>query len=296
MITVANTIETSHEDMLHDAQLNLFGTQLATCSSDCTIKIFEILNGTQKYKATLLGHAGPVWQISWAHPSFGHILASCSYDKKVIIWMEIEDKWHNVYEHEQHKSSVNSISWAPYLSGLKLSCASSDGNISIMTALNSECDKWNIQIIENAHQELGCNAVNWSPLIYNRSIYTSDEKEELNKSNPLLLLVSGGCDNIVRIWKESDGKWEENCVLESHTDWVRDVAWAPSIGINEQTIATCSQDRKVIIWKNDNIDTKNWKSRILHTFEGAVWHLSWSITGSILAVSEGDNKQASRFR
>ena len=28
-------------------------------------------------------HEGPVWQVAWAHPKFGSILASCSYDRKV---------------------------------------------------------------------------------------------------------------------------------------------------------------------------------------------------------------------
>ena len=28
-------------------------------------------------------HEGPVWQVSWAHPSFGNLIASCSYDHKV---------------------------------------------------------------------------------------------------------------------------------------------------------------------------------------------------------------------
>ena len=33
-------------------------------------------------------HEGPVWQVAWAHPKFGSILASCSYDGTVIIWQE----------------------------------------------------------------------------------------------------------------------------------------------------------------------------------------------------------------
>jgi len=28
-------------------------------------------------------HEGPVWQVAWAHPKYGSILASCSYDRKV---------------------------------------------------------------------------------------------------------------------------------------------------------------------------------------------------------------------
>lgn len=33
-------------------------------------------------------HTAPIWQLSWAHPSFGPILASASYDGKVLIWKE----------------------------------------------------------------------------------------------------------------------------------------------------------------------------------------------------------------
>ena len=29
---------------------------------------------------------------------------------------------------------------------------------------------------------------------------------------------------------------------------------------------------------------------MLHTFNDVIWHVSWSITGDILAVSGGDNK------
>ena len=28
-------------------------------------------------------HEGPVWQVCWAHPKFGSMIASCSYDHKV---------------------------------------------------------------------------------------------------------------------------------------------------------------------------------------------------------------------
>jgi hypothetical protein len=31
-------------------------------------------------------------------------------------------------------------------------------------------------------------------------------------------------------------------------------------------------------------------TRVLHTFDDVVWHVSWSVSGNILAVSGGDNK------
>ena len=39
----------------------------------------------------LIGHDGPVWQVTWAHPKFGSLLASCSLDQKVIVWKEAQE-------------------------------------------------------------------------------------------------------------------------------------------------------------------------------------------------------------
>ena len=84
--------------------------------------------------------------------------------------------------------------------------------------------------------------------------------------------------------------WVSDGKLENHTDWVRDVAWAPSIGLPVSRIASCSQDGRVIVWRKDDTEGGAWTPQILHTFSDVVWHVSWSITGDILAVSGGDNK------
>lgn len=73
----------------HDAKVDFYGRRLATASSDRTIRIFQINeNETETLLSILSGHEGPVWQVAWAHPKFGSILASCSYDGSVIIWQE----------------------------------------------------------------------------------------------------------------------------------------------------------------------------------------------------------------
>lgn len=41
--------------------------------------------------------------------------------------------------------------------------------------------------------------------------------------------------------REEEGEWIEDKKLEGHSDWVRDVAWAPSIGLPKSIIASCSQ-------------------------------------------------------
>uniref|UniRef100_A0A803VVL6 Protein SEC13 homolog n=1 Tax=Ficedula albicollis TaxID=59894 RepID=A0A803VVL6_FICAL len=105
-VSVINTVDTSHEDMIHDAQMDYYGTRLATCSSDRSVKIFDVRNGGQILIADLRGHEGPVWQVAWAHPMYGNILASCSYDRKVIIWKEENGTWEKTYEYTGHDSSV----------------------------------------------------------------------------------------------------------------------------------------------------------------------------------------------
>lgn len=51
-------------------------------------------------------HDGPVWQVAWAHPKFGGILASCSYDGKAIIYREEQpNNWVQLHNHAFHQSS-----------------------------------------------------------------------------------------------------------------------------------------------------------------------------------------------
>ena len=115
---------------------------------------------------------------------------------------------------------------------------------------------------------------------------------------------------MVKIWgyREDTQSWVEEEVLEGHTDWVRDVAWAPNIGLPRSYIATASQDKTVVIWTKDT-PTSPWVKTTLDPsvsavsapanagapavqgkFPDVVWRVSWSLAGNILAVSCGDGK------
>jgi protein transport protein SEC13 len=58
-------------------------------------------------------------------------------------------------------------------------------------------------------------------------------------------LVSAGCDNTAKVWGCSSGGWAQEALLQGHTDWVRDAAWAPNLGLPINTIATAGQDGQV---------------------------------------------------
>ena len=114
----SHTVESGHQDMVHDVAMDYYGKRMATCSSDKTIKIFD--SSSSSLLATLSGHEGPVWQVAWANPKFGSILASCSYDRKVILWKEGPDTnvWSQFQVFTEHEASVNSICFAPFELGL----------------------------------------------------------------------------------------------------------------------------------------------------------------------------------
>ena len=52
-------------------------------------------------------------------------------------------------------------------------------------------------------------------------------------------------------WSQQRGWQQEGSSLLGHKDWVRDVAWAPNLGLPMNTIASASQDGKVFIWSED---------------------------------------------
>ena len=48
-------LETEHQDLIHDAQMDYYGRKLATCSSDKTIRLFSVSGNEQKPIDTLIG-------------------------------------------------------------------------------------------------------------------------------------------------------------------------------------------------------------------------------------------------
>lgn len=58
----------------------------------------------------------------------------------------------------------------------------------------------------------------------------------------------------------------------------------------DNLVSVLLQDGRVFIWTCDDASGNSWSPKLLHKFNDVVWHVSWSITANILAVSGGDNK------
>lgn len=110
----ARTINAEHKDLIHDVAYDFYGRRMATCSSDQSVKVkssSQVLvqliesiesssqvfdldeNDEWRCTADWKTHAGSVWKVNWAHPEFGQILATCSFDRTAAIWEEIGNVW-----------------------------------------------------------------------------------------------------------------------------------------------------------------------------------------------------------
>lgn len=257
-------------------------------SQDRTIKVYDVTGNSYSPNTTLSGHSGPVYQLAWSHPKYGSILASASFDSSVLVHRESRPgEWVLVKAFVGlHDSSVNSVSFAPHEHGLVAAAGSSDGRVSVLT--HEADDSWTVEYLRDT--PLGVNSVSWAP--YGASSVDGEVRPDPPR------LVTGGSDNGIRVWRRGDaGVWEqegfESAIPDAgHKDWVRDVAWAPNVIPGRSVVASCSEDKTVIVWRQggDDADSedKKWTPTVLHTFDDPVWRVSWSVTGNILAVSSGD--------
>lgn len=135
-----------------------------------------------------------------AHPKFGTILASSSYDGRVLIWRSSPttvssnsaSSFQKVFESTLHSASVNLLAWAPHEAGCLLACASSDGAVSVLEFRDNVMDH---VILANAHG-LGVNSVSWAPSARPGSLVSKTGDNTVGRR-----FVTGGSDNLVKIWE-----------------------------------------------------------------------------------------------
>ncbi|OWZ24702.1 Vesicle coat complex COPII subunit protein [Phytophthora megakarya] len=315
------SIDTEHNDMIYDIQLDYYGKRLATCSSDRTFRVYEVskamvVNGEseqpvgdgqepQQDQLHVLQHvvpladdsAAPIHRVAWAHPKFGAVLALAAQDGKVYIYREelVQQgaggvgnvtEWRLKHVHEFHALAVLSVAWAPYEYGLCLASASADGQVSFLTRMR---EGWvTSSSFRNSDEGMGCTSVSWAP-------YSALGSQ--GPQGPIQRVVTGSCNHAVTIWQfatspqdPNSSQWEiVNTPLHGHNDWVRDVAWAPNVGIPANVIASGSDDHTVRVWTQDEADGE-WASHVVHMFRAPVYRISWSLTGSVLSVAAGDDE------
>lgn len=88
---VARGVKTDHKDLIHDVAFDYYGTRMATCSSDQTVRVWELeaVSGNWNCTSSWKAHSGSVWKVTWANPEFGQVIATCSFDRTAAVWEEV---------------------------------------------------------------------------------------------------------------------------------------------------------------------------------------------------------------
>jgi protein transport protein SEC13 len=106
-----------------------------------------------------------------------------------------------------------------------------------VSVLEFKDNAWSHQIFQACGS--GVNSVSWA---------------SGNQAGAARRFVTGGSDCQVKLWDFSaeTGSWQSTQILTGHTDWVRDVAWSPTV-LSKSYIASASQDKTVRIWTSSDL-------------------------------------------
>ena len=168
-------IATEIPEDICDIEIDFYGRKLAVGSSTGKIYIFENLNGNYSKVSEISTHIGPIFKLSWSHPSFGPILASCGFDKKVNLYkIDPQYKLEKIYEHDKHNNCITALKFSPSSNNLLLISGDLNGNIIACEYLDKD-----FGIKEIFGHDFGVNSIDFF-----------DDKT----------FVTCGNDNIVKIW------------------------------------------------------------------------------------------------
>ena len=161
-----------------DIETDFYCRKLAVGTSTGKIYIYDNVNGTYSKVSEISAHIGPIFNLSWSHPTFGPILATCGFDKKINLFqIDQNNKLVKLYEHNKHNNCINTLKFSPSSNDLLLISGDLNGNI-------ITCEYFNKDFIikEIFGHDFGINSIDFL-----------DEKH----------FVTCGNDNIIKIWDYS---------------------------------------------------------------------------------------------
>jgi len=310
-------IDTYHQDIVHDISFDWYGNRVATCSSDRKVKIFYKISSSKWKKIyEFTAHDAEVRKVKWAHPDFGSIIATCSYDKSVIIWEEPKlnmmlvdgilypkenenNSWIYKTKLLDSKESIEDIKFAPKHLGLMLATASAEGILRIYESP----DIMNTASWRMIHEEnvcfYGINSISWNknpfdpPMIAIgcKDIHSSFQKainqDSFDISNPSLrVYISLDKWKFLRALPEQDDKM---CKVQ-HKSGVNDVSWAGINGRSFDLIASGGKDG-IIVWclRYEQGKLLLLKAEMMSNNDIGVWKVSWNMMATVLACSDEKN-------
>jgi nucleoporin SEH1 len=288
----AKPINTDHKDLIHDVSYDFYGRRMATCSSDQSVKVWDIgEDGQWRCTSTWKTHSGSVWRVTWAHPEFGQVLATCSFDRTVGVWEEqigdqkSEAHWVKRTSLVDSRTAVNDVKFAPRHLGLQLASCSTDGQLRVYEAPDvMNLTQWSLNHVLSCKPGTSC--LSWNPsTVHSPMIVVGTDDPSTSAATQLLIFG----------YSEEARKWQKiHSIVGIVYEPVHDVAFAPNLGRSYHVLAVASKDVDIIHLVPSGTDAYHGtKLDVRHPahfdHQGAqVWRVAWNVTGTILASSGDD--------
>ena len=225
---------------------------LVSGSSDKTIKIFDVLNQNINALATLKSHRGTIFCLCEIE---NNKLISGSEDKTLKIWDLIKYQCILTLQ-DPNKAKINCL--IPLKDNSFILTGNDDNLIKIWNLKNEnvvnylkghDCTVW--CLVNFADDELlasgsSDNVIKIWDLVTLKFLYSLEGHENTISAIKILkdeLLASASWDCLIKIWNLST----RSCIYtldEGHDDIVWDI-----IELKNGDLATCSNDKKIIVWE-----------------------------------------------
>uniref|UniRef100_A0A672NE84 Nucleoporin seh1-like n=1 Tax=Sinocyclocheilus grahami TaxID=75366 RepID=A0A672NE84_SINGR len=277
---VAKSIAADHKDLIHDVSYDFHGRRMATCSSDQSVKVWDKGDdGEWRCTASWKTHSGSVWRVTWAHPEFGQVLASCSFDRTAAVWEEIVGESNDKQRGQSHW--VRKMYFIPSLVLL-----SQYGNFELPYSTLTNTDN-------SVFDTTGKNCYDIKGI-----------KLENSRAHPPMIAVGSDDSNVtysgkVQIYEynENTRKYAKAETLMTVTDPVHDITFAPNLGRSFHVLAIATKDVrifKLVPLRRESANSSGptkFEVQVMAQFDShnsQVWRVSWNITSTLLASSGDD--------
>lgn len=317
---MAQILESSHQDYIHDIAFDHYGRRIATSGCDRTVKIWDLDENGEWTSSTegseWKAHLSGVTSLSWGHPEFGQLLATSGSDGFATIWEERAEgssgsaattstgfmndrsdqpgnssaltatRWTERAKLTDARKSLACVKFAPRHLRLQIATAGADGTVRIYEAvdvmnLNQWLLKNSIQVENDSASDLGVTCLDWCT----------------GRFEPPTIVVGSSSGN-VNLYRYSDASrnWGLLMRLDGHISprkGVLDVAWSPDVGRSYHLISSCGRDGELRVHrlKKSTADEAGSGLQLESSqkidSESDTWRCAWNVTGTVLA-SSGD--------
>ena len=220
-----------HTDAVQSVRFSADGERLLTAGFDNTARLWDLSTGEQVQ--TLTGHSWWVWAAEFS--PHDERLVTVSQDGKAVVWQRGENnQYQPLTEFAKHSGPIYAAQFSP--DGSSIATAGYDRRVLL----------WNPDQVQPVDIARRLDNEADPPAPYKELAQHDGPVRALAFSPDGRQLVSGGQDNVLRVWDLATG--QERAVLRGHASHVRDCVFSS----DGQLLLSAGRDQQMKLWQPDS--------------------------------------------